>query len=222
MLYRKGRRGCEEDEVTGTDLLSSLSDIDGDLTEIFLEQTRRILVVGEIDEFVSLHVNSQLQRFSTSNKPVYMYISSPGGHLIDGYAIIDQMQLSPFPIYTIVRGQAHSMAAIIAAYGTRKCRFITPRSSVMLHSILFDLSMNSIEQQQKAFQYVRNDYETLIIDLANRIHLTPKKLTALMKETHWMDAREAIKVGIVDGIWTPKMEHTVNLSAIEEEARKDA
>ena len=219
MLYRKKQCGCEKNEAVESELLTSLLDTDGDSTEEFLEQTRRICITGEIDEFTALYVNSQLQKFAISDKPVYMYLSSPGGNLMDGYAIIDQMQLSPFPVHTIVRGQAHSMAAIITAYGTKGRRFITPHSCMMLHSVSLDLSTESIERAQKAFRYVQKDYDELVSDLAGHTRLSPKKLTLLLSETCWMNAKEAIKVGIVDKIWTPKMEQAVNAPAIKEEAK---
>jgi len=87
--------------------------------EQHLIRTRRLIIVGEITDYLAAYINSNLQFFSYSQDPVYLYISSPGGDMSAGYAIIDQMELSPFPVYTIVRGQANSMAAIIAAHGAK-------------------------------------------------------------------------------------------------------
>lgn len=214
MLNHKIHRGCKDEEkISTTDVLASL--LGGSPLDSFMEQTRRILLVGEIDELMATSINTQLQYFATTKKPVYIYISSPGGNLTDGYAIIDQMELSPFPIYTIVRGQAHSMAAIIAAYGTKGCRYITPHSSMMLHSVMLELSSDSIERQQEAFLFAQDSYKKLVKELASHARLDIKRLDELLTQTRWMSAKQTIQLGIIDKIWTPQMECKVNQLAVE-------
>jgi ATP-dependent Clp protease protease subunit len=177
------------------------------ITEDNLIKSRRIQLAGEVTDNTALYINSHLQNFAASKDPVLIYITSPGGDLSAGYAIIDQMELSPFPIYTIIRGQANSMGAIIAAYGTKGCRFITRNSSVMLHQILVcSAKIENIVEHKRGIDYMHEDFNQKIIDLAKRTKLTPTQLSKILLETKWMNAKEATKIGVVDGLWTKKLE----------------
>ncbi len=182
----------------------------GEIVEEVLLRTRRLLIVGVIDEISAIHVCSYLQLFSFRKDPVYMYIHSPGGCLSSGYAIIDQMSACACPIYTIVRGQAHSMGAIIAAHGAKGHRYATPNSSMMLHSVMIQSPPESIERHSVMMDYLDSDYRQKIKDMAKRMNLTTKQLIDIMSETQWLSPKQAIKIGLIDGIWTPRMEQSLN------------
>lgn len=189
--------------------------------EQHLIRTRRLVIVGEISDYLAVYINSYLQFFSYSEDPVYLYISSPGGDMSAGYAIIDQIELSPFPVYTVVRGQANSMAAIIAAYGEKGHRYITKNSSMMMHSISVVAQSESIEPHKSAVDYHDRTYKKKVKNLAKRTLVDYKTLLSLMAETYWMDAKDAIKIGIVDKIFLPKYESYINFNhRITDETRK--
>jgi ATP-dependent Clp protease protease subunit len=187
--------------------MPSLTD---DIIESFLFRTRRLLVIGEINEISSTYICNYLQGFSLTNEPIYMYINSPGGCLASGYAIIDQMLACKCPIYTIIRGQAHSMGAVIAAFGEKGHRYATPNSSVMLHSLTIQNPPTSLEHHTEMITYIRDDYKKKMTDMAKRLKLNTKQLIELMNETKWMSPQQAIKIGLIDKIWTPHMEQAVN------------
>ncbi len=190
--------------------------------EDYLLATRRVELVGEIDEYTAVYVNSHLRCFALEDpkSPVYIYISSPGGELSGGYSIVDQMMLSPFKIYTIVQGQAHSMAAIIAAYGTKGCRFATENSSLMIHSVLLSTGADSITPHKANVDHLNADYQNKAAQLAKRTKLNYSKIFALMEKTHWMNPKEAMKIGMIDGVWTKAMEQAVNSIGIKNEKKK--
>jgi ATP-dependent Clp protease protease subunit len=185
------------------------------LVEEFLLRTRRILVVGTIDEELSTRICSYLQLYSTTGKPIYMYINSLGGCVSSGYAIVDQMSMCNCPIYTIVRGNAYSMGAIIAAFGDKKHRYATPNSSMMLHSVIINSSPESIEKHGRMTSYIQDDYNKKIQSLARKMKLGKKKLKELMNETRWMSTQQAMSIGLIDAVWTPRMEREVNKGSWE-------
>lgn len=204
----KQRKSCEQEyEVEPEAILPIQLD---ELVEEFLVRTRRLLVVGEINETSATHICSYLQLFSLRKEPVYMYINSPGGCLASGYAIIDQMQACSCPIYTVVRGQAFSMGAIIAAFGTKGCRYATPNSSMMLHSVIVQSGPDSIERHSQMSKYITEDYKNKVAVLARRMKVTNKQLRQLLDATKWMVPKQAMKIGLIDGIWTPKRERSLN------------
>lgn len=182
------------------------------VVENFLRRTRRILVVGTVNEIMSTHICSYLQVFSITKEPIYMYIHSPGGCVYSGYAIIDQMLSCNGPVVTIVRGTAHSMGAMIAAFGTKGFRYATQNSSLMLHSISVHNPPSSIESHDKMFDYTKLDYGKKMTDLARKMGISKKKLITAMAETTWMQPKQAVKLGLIDGIWTPAKERAVTRS----------
>lgn len=182
------------------------------VVEDFLRRTRRILVVGEIDDIAAAHICSYLQVFSITKEPIYMYINSPGGSLYAGYAIIDQMLSCCGPVVTIVRGTAHSMGAMIAAHGTKGLRFATPNSSLMLHSVIVHNPALPLGQHKKMFDYTQLDYDKKVTALSRRMGISKKNLNVIMSETTWMQAKQAVKIGLIDGVWTPKKERAVTRS----------
>lgn len=179
------------------------------MVEDFLIRTRRLLLTGNITETLSTYICSNLQMLSLSPDPIYMYINSLGGCLSSGYAIIDQMCMCRCPVYTIVRGDACSMAAMIVAFGKKGHRYAMPNSSFMLHSAIIQGGSGSIEQVSTMVSHLGRDYCTKTSDLAKRLKIDAKKIRELMKETVWMTPKEAMKIGLIDGVWTSSMERKI-------------
>ena len=66
-------------------------------------------------------------------KPIYMYINSPGGVVTSGLAIYDTMQFVKPPIATLCVGQACSMGSLLLAAGAPGMRRALPNSRIMIH-----------------------------------------------------------------------------------------
>jgi len=179
---KRGKKNCEPSEQEPpVEIMQSLA-VD-EMVEDYLLRTRRIWIVGEINEMMATHVCSYLQMFSLLDDPIYLYINSPGGCVSSGYAIIDQMQSCICPIYTVVKGQAHSMAAMITAFGTNGCRYASPNSSMMLHSMIIHSPPDSIDRHSTMLDFVKEDYVRKINGLARRTKMSPKQLMSVMDET---------------------------------------
>ncbi len=180
-----------------------------EVAEDFLARTRRINLIGCIDDVSSAHVCNSLQILSQEDRPIYLYINSGGGEVSSGYAIIDQILSCRCPVYTIVRGEAHSMGAIIAAFGAKGCRFATPNSSIMLHSFIVQCPPEPVEKFPGMASFTHADYMMKVSSLSKRLKITKQQLLELMNKTMWLSPKQAIKVGVIDHIWTPKMEQAI-------------
>jgi ATP-dependent Clp protease, protease subunit len=66
-------------------------------------------------------------------KPIYMYINSPGGVVTAGLAIYDTMQFVKPPVATLCVGQACSMGSLLLAAGAPGMRRALPNSRIMIH-----------------------------------------------------------------------------------------
>ncbi len=67
--------------------------------------------------------------------PVRLYISSPGGCVVNGFAVIDAMKHLRVPVQTVGIGMVASMAAIVFASGTPGHRYLLPHARFMLHQV---------------------------------------------------------------------------------------
>ncbi len=99
--------------------------------ELFLE--RKIFLNGTIDPDSIDSFIKQLLYLDKADpqKPITVYINSPGGEVNSGLAAYDVMKLIQAPVTTFCTGLAASMAAILFLAG--QDRLMLPDSTVMIH-----------------------------------------------------------------------------------------
>ena len=90
-----------------------------------LLRERIICVHGEVTDHMASVVTAELLFLESEapERPIYMYINSPGGLVTAGMAIYDTMQYVNPEVHTICIGQAASMGSLLLAGGSRGCRF---------------------------------------------------------------------------------------------------
>lgn len=100
-----------------------------------LLKERIIVLNGPIDDNTSNVVAAQLLFLESQHpeKPISMYINSPGGVVTAGLAIYDTMQYVRCPISTLCVGQAASMASLLLAAGEPGQRRSLPHARIMVH-----------------------------------------------------------------------------------------
>ena len=167
-----------------------------------LLEDRIIFLSGEINDQVANSVVAQLIYLEGKNpdKDIFMYINSPGGSVTAGLAIYDTMNYIKCDVSTICIGMAASMAAVILSSGTKGKRICLPHSEVMIHQPLGGAQgqQSDIEIQAKHILKTR--------ELLNKIlaENTGKTVAVLQKDTdrdNYMDAKTAVKYGLVDKIF---------------------
>lgn len=167
-----------------------------------LLEDRIIFLSGEINDQVANSVVAQLIYLEGKNpdKDIFMYINSPGGSVSAGLAIYDTMNYIKCDVSTICIGMAASMAAVLLSSGTKGKRICLPHSEVMIHQPLGGAQgqQSDIEIQAKHILKTR--------ELLNKIlaENTGKTVAVLQKDTdrdNYMDAKTAVKYGLVDKIF---------------------
>ncbi len=162
----------------------------------------RVLMITEpVDDHMMGVIVSQLLYLEAedSEEPIHMYISSPGGSVMAGLAILDTMQLISAPVHTYAMGMVASMAAVLFTCGEKGHRYIMPNAEVMIHQPLGGTSgqASDIEIQAKH-----------ILNLKKRLYrilsqATGKHVKTIEKESdrdNYFEAEEAIKFGLADTI----------------------
>lgn len=168
-----------------------------------LLQERIITLNGEVEDTMSAVVIAQLLFLEAENpeKPINMYINSPGGSVSAGLAIYDTMNYIRSPVSTTCMGMAASMGSLLLAGGEPGQRFILPHARVMIHQ-------PSGGYRGKASDIADHAKEILRVrDKLNKIyqtHLTKKRtleeIEKYMERDYYLDAEEAVEFGIVDKI----------------------
>ena len=174
------------------------------MNETLLKE-RKLYLWGEIDDEKSLDIVRSMEYLVLlSREPISLYINSNGGYMDSANSIIDQMEYLEnlgITVKTIVQGQAYSSAAIILIYGSVGSRFATKNSSMMLHSLLYELEFNSTEKNVKTAIFFDKQSDMMIDRLAERCQRADKEdFKRKIKEEWWMTAEEAYVEGLIDGV----------------------
>ena len=162
----------------------------------------RIIVINEaIDDHMMGVIVSQLLYLDAddSEEPIHLYISSPGGSVMAGLAILDTMNLINAPVHTYAMGLVASMAAVIFTCGEKGERKILPNAEVMIHQPLggYQGQASDIEIHANHILKLKTKLNKIIADATGQ---TVKSIAKETDRDNYFDAKEAIKFGLADTI----------------------
>ncbi|KAL7782058.1 Clp protease domain-containing protein [Trichoderma afarasin] len=193
-----------------------------------LLQQRIICLNGEIDDYMSASIVAQLLWLESDapEKPITMYINSPGGSVTSGMAIYDTMTYIKSPVATVCIGGAASMAAILLAGGEAGKRCALPHSSIMIHQPLGGTrgQASDILIYANQIQKIREQSNQIM-----RYHLNKAKgfdkysleeINDLMERDKYLSVNEALELGVIDEVFTTRKEKDTQPKKEEEEERK--
>jgi ATP-dependent Clp protease protease subunit len=166
----------------------------------------RIIFLGsEINDLVANVVIAQLLFLESEDpeKPINLYINSPGGSITSGLAIYDTMQFVNCEISTICIGQAASMAALLLTAGQEGKRFALPHSRIMLHQPLGGIGgqATDIDIAAKEIVFIKQQINEI---LALHTGKTPDTIRADTDRDFFLRPQEALDYGIIDQIVSRK------------------
>jgi ATP-dependent Clp protease protease subunit len=165
----------------------------------FIEQ-RKVFLWGPVDDKSAKDITDRLLYLEALDpgKEIVFYINSPGGMVTSGMVIYDTMQMISSPVSTVCMGMAASMGSILLSGGTKGRRFIFPHGEVMIHQpsgggrgTSADLEIMAVQMQKTKEMGARL--------LAENCGQTFEKVMKDFDRDYWMDAKESIAYGIVDG-----------------------
>ena len=162
----------------------------------------RIIVLGTpIDDHVASLVCAQLLFLESENpeKPIHIYVNSPGGVVTAGMAIYDTMRYISAPVSTLCIGQAASMGAFLLSSGEPGMRFALPNARILIHQPLGGMQGQASDIEIHAKEMMRTRKVLNEILAAN----TGQKLKKIEKDTdrdYFMSAQEAKDYGLIDKI----------------------
>lgn len=172
------------------------------IDEQFLKD-RRVFLWGEVDGKTAKHVMEHLLYLdSQSNEEIQFFINSPGGFVTDGFAIYDTMTSLKSPVSTICTGLAASMGSILLSGGAKGRRFIQKHAKVMIHQPSGGTRGQASNIEIQAAEILKiKDLSAKI--LAENCGQTKEKILKDFNRDYWMNSKESIAYGIVDGEYKP-------------------
>src|SRR5678810_149211 len=195
-------RADDEEEVPEERPKSDLMIFSKKLEKLFFDN-RSVQLWGVVDDKSAKDIVTRLLLLD-ADKPgeeIKFYINSPGGVVTSGMVIYDTMRMMKSPVSTICMGLAASMGSILLSGGVKGRRFIYPHGEVMIHQPSLGGSMRGVsaDLEIQAVQ-TKKVKEIGAKILAQNCGKTMDQVMKDFDRDYWMDAKEAIEYGIVDGI----------------------
>jgi len=128
---------------------------------------------------------------------ITLWINSPGGDVFAAAQIYNLLMDYPYDITVKIDGIAASAASVIAMAGTKVC--MSPVAMMMIHNpstaVMGDASdlKDAIAMLNEVKESIINAYETKTL-------LDRDKLSRMMDNTTWMNARKALELNFCDEI----------------------
>ena len=166
----------------------------------------RVVFLGRmIDDDVANLVVAQLLHLESEDpdKPIALYINSPGGSMDSMFAIYDSMQHIRPEVHTTCIGMAASAAALILAGGDDGSRSILPHGRVMIHQPhIGGIGGQASDIEIHAAEILRQREQANDV-LARHTGQDLERIREDTDRDRWMTAEQAVEYGLVDTILAP-------------------
>ena len=162
----------------------------------------RIIYLGSaIDDRVANNIVAQLLYLSNEDreKPIQMYINSPGGVVYAGLAIYDAMQVIPNPVSTLAVGVTASFGTVLLTAGTKGMRYALPNATIHMHQPLGGAQGQATEIEIQAREILRLKVRLNQI-LAGHTGQSVENIQHDLDRDRYMTAQQAADYGLVDTV----------------------
>ena len=136
-----------------------------------------------------------------SERPIHLYINSPGGMVTAGLAIYDTMRQVAAPISTICVGMAASFAAVLLCAGTPGKRYALPHATVHMHQALGGAQGQARDVEIAAKEILRNNgiIRNILVEQTGQ---SEERIQQDFDRDFYLDAEQAREYGFVDELLT--------------------
>lgn len=175
-----------------------------DVPESFAEKflkTRQIILSGEVNKELAEKIVKQLfiMEADSSEKPVYIYIDSPGGDVDSGFAIFDAIRFVSCPVYIVGIGLIASAAALILLSVPKENRFGFENSRYLIHQPLSEMRgvATDVEIYAKEMENTRLVINKVISEQTGQ---SLEKVTQDTERDYWLSSLQACEYGLISKI----------------------
>lgn len=166
-----------------------------------LLRERIIFLNGEVDDTVSALVCAQLLFLESENpeKPIHLYINSPGGVISSGLAMYDTMQYISAPVHTLCMGTARSMGSFLLMAGEPGHRAALANASLHVHQPLGGVQGQASDIFIHAEEMQRTKHRITQL-YARHCGRSFEEVEQTLDRDRFMSAEQACEWGLIDQV----------------------
>lgn len=156
------------------------------------------------DELLDIHQDILLKHMDTTwQGDVQLVINSYGGLTSEGWALIDLLDWVRMDVRTIAIGYCASQGACLACCGTPGKRVIAPNTALMVHGAHWGAE-GTVQQMVAVTEQMKREHDRDVRFWLKHSKYTRRedieKIFLHGKSDVFLEAEEAVKHGIIDGI----------------------
>ena len=165
-----------------------------------LINARKIFITGTVDEKMAKEVVQHLHILAAlSDRPITIFINSPGGHAESGDMIFDAIRFITPEVIMIGSGCVASAGALIFAAANKANRYALPNTRFLLHQ-----PSGGMQGPASNMQIYSNE----IVRMKNRLNhifadATGQAIEKIEQDTQrdfWLSAEQAVEYGLVSKV----------------------
>ena len=148
-----------------------------------------------------------------------VWLNSPGGDVLAASQIYTMLKNHKGRITVKIDALAASAASVVAMAGDKT--LISPTGMIMCHNPA-TLAMGNKADMEKAIELLEEVKESIINAYEAKTGLSRSKISKMMDDETWMNAKKALKLGFVDGILFAKQDESEPEEEKEPEKNSDS
>jgi ATP-dependent Clp protease protease subunit len=162
-----------------------------------LFKSRSITIFGEVNDKLARNVTERLLALSAENdKPITIYVSSPGGHVESGDVIYDMIKFIKPEVRVVGTGWVASAGTTIYLAAKPENRYSLPNTRYLIHQPLGGSRGDATDIKIQAEQIVKTRARINQL-IANETGQSLERVARDTDRDYWMTVDEAIEYGIV-------------------------
>lgn len=165
--------------------------------KLFLNVDVEQLSVADIVKHIMQYNKEDKGIDPKDRQPILLYVTSNGGEVDSGFELIDIIQNSKTPVYTINLGYQYSMGFLIGLAGHK--RFATQNAKFLMHDGS-NFVYNSGAKAQDQMEFQKKVEERVKQYILSRSKLTSEEYDSKLRVEWYLFASEAKDKGFVDYI----------------------
>jgi ATP-dependent Clp protease protease subunit len=171
-----------------------------DIYSLLLKERIIMLGTGINDQIANLMVAQLLflQR-EDPERPIQMYVNSPGGQVYAGLAIYDAMQQISAPVSTYAVGITASFGTVILTAGAHGMRYALPNATIHMHQPLGGAQGQASDIVIQANEILRLK-ETILKIFVRHTTQSREIIERDQDRDIYLSAKQAVEYGLVDAV----------------------
>lgn len=171
---------------------------EGSFFERRLVEGRILQVVGPVTDKLARYCATRLMVMDQMHpeKPITVFINSPGGSADSGFAMYDTLRFIRAPIYTVVNGLCASAAVLVQLAAKKENRFSLPESRFLLHqpSTMGRGTASDLDITAREIIKLRERYNRIVAETTGR---DIESILEATRRDFWLSPKEALEYGLI-------------------------